>query len=425
MPEKHGPHSVTAPDAMQKRFEPATEKRTENPMPRGLAKCFSLEDMEEAARRRLPVPIFGYVSGWAETGATARANRRQFDDWRFLPQSLAGHARRDLSRTMMGERVELPFAIAPMGFSALAAYDGDVALARAAAHAGTFAVMSATSLTPLERFARQTGGRWFQAYFPGDSERVVAMVDRIAAAGFTTLVVTIDIPVNGNREIDRRNGFVTPLKPSLRLALQGAARPYWLLGTAVRTLTTRGMPHFENLDVDRGPPILARDIVRSFSRRETLAWEHVRAARDRWKGRFVLKGVLTAEDTQKAREIGADGVIVSNHGGRQLDGAVPPLQALPAVKAAAGDMAVMIDSGFRRGTDVLKAIALGADFVFVGRPFLYAAACGGEEGVRHAIDMLKSEIDRDMSLLGIRDLDEMTRSRIVAANVVAMDDATT
>ena len=398
-----------------RRYEPATQKRVVETIPKGLSGCLSLDDMEGAARRHLPVPIFGYVSGVAETGATALGNRKQFDEWRFVNRTLAGHIQRDLSRMVMGERVGLPFAIAPMGFSALAAYDGDVVLARAARDRDTFAITSATSLTPLERIAREGGSRWFQAYFPGDLERVEAMVDRIGAAGYSTLVVTVDIPMNGNREIDRRNGFVTPLKPTLRLAWQGLTRPRWLLGTALKTLRHHGMPHFENLDVDRGPPILARDVVRSFSKREALAWQHVEAARNRWKGRFVLKGIVHPDDAERARRIGADGVVVSNHGARQMDGAIAPLQALPAVKAAAGDMAVMVDSGFRRGTDVLKAIALGADLVLVGRPFLYAASVGGEDGVGYAIDTLKAEIDRNMALLGIRALAEMTGDLLAAA----------
>lgn len=412
------PDGATTPatpmsSAAPRRFEPAVEKRVRREVPRRLAKAFSLEDIEAAARRHLPVPIFGYVSGVSETGSTYVSNREQFAAYRFLPRMLAGHVSRNQGTTLFGQCVEHVFGIAPMGFSALVAYDGDVALARAANARGTFAILSATSLTTLERAAQDGGSRWFQAYFPGDAERIDAMIDRVAAAGYKTLVVTVDIPVNGNRETDMRNGFVTPLKPTARLAWQGVTRPGWLFGTAFRTLSTFGMPHFENLDVDRGPPILARNMVRSFSKREALAWEHVKAARERWKGRFVIKGVLAPEDAARARQIGCDGIIVSNHGGRQLDGTVAPLAALPAVKAESGAMTVMLDSGIRRGTDVLKAVALGADFVFVGRPFLYAAALGGEAGVRYAIDLLSAEIDRNMALLGIRELSEMTADLLV------------
>ena len=392
-----------------RRFEPAVPERTREVAPRRLRGVFNLDDLEAAARRHLPVPFFGYVAGAAETGQSYRENRTDFASIRFEPRSLTGYTNRSQSVTLFGKRYDRPFGICPMGLSALAAYDGDVALARAARDRGTLAILSATSLTALERVAEEAGSRWFQAYFPGDAERVVAMTDRVAAAGYETLVVTVDVAVNGNREADMRNGFATPLKPTPKLAWHGITRPAWLWGTAFRTLRTRGMPHFENLDVERGLPILARNLVRSFSGREKLNWDHVARSRERWKGNFVIKGVLSPADTEKARRLGCDGVIVSNHGGRQLDGALSPIAALPGVLAEAGDMTVMLDSGVRRGTDVLKALALGARFCFVGRPMLYAAAVAGDAGVRHAIDILSAEIDRDMGLLGIRDLSEMTR----------------
>jgi L-lactate dehydrogenase (cytochrome) len=213
--------------------------------------------------------------------------------------------------------------------------------------------------------------------------------------------------VAANRENNVRSGFSVPLRPSLRLAWDGISRPAWLFGTAARTLLRHGMPHFENMDATRGPPVLARDLVRAIGRRDQLAWEHLELIRRRWKGRLVVKGILAREDARMAHECGADGIIVSNHGGRQLDGAIAALHVLPEIAAEADGMAVMLDGGVRRGTDVLKALALGADFVFVGRPFLFAAAIGGEEAVRHAIGLLSEEIDRDMALLGIRDIGQM------------------
>ena len=397
------------PQAAARRYEPAVDARAKDAAPFRLRNAFALDDFEAAARRHLPKSVFGYIAGAAETGASFAANRRDFSAIGLVPQVLRGTGRRDQTTTLFGKTYAHPFAIAPMGLSALAAYDGDMALARAARDRGTFAVMSATSLTALERVAEEAQSRWFQAYFPGDRDRVIAMTDRIARAGYETLVVTCDVPVNGNRETDRRNGFATPLKPTPGLAFQGITHPSWLFGTALRTLRTLGMPHFDNLDVDRGPPILAKNLVRSFSGRELLRWEHVEAARERWKGRFVLKGILSPEDTARARSIGCDGIVVSNHGGRQLDGAITPIAALPGVLAEAGTMTIIVDSGVRRGTDVLKALALGAHFVFVGRPMLYAAAVAGEAGVRYAINVLASEVDRDMALLGIGDVAEVTR----------------
>tara|TARA_R110002020_G_scaffold300462_3_gene516088 strand:- start:300 stop:1559 length:1260 start_codon:yes stop_codon:yes gene_type:complete len=404
----------TAPDAAPAvRYQPAVAVRSKDDVPFRLRRAFALDDFEGRARRHLPAPVFGYIAGAAETGRSFAANRLDFGAIGLVPRSLRGHVHRNQETTLFGKAHARPFGIAPMGFSALAAYDGDVVLARAAHARGTLAIMSATSLTALERVAEEAESRWFQAYFPGDMARVEAMTDRIARAGFETLVVTVDVPVNGNRETDRHNGFATPLKPTPRLAWQGMTRPAWLCGTAFKTLRRLGMPHFENLDVDRGPPILARNLLRSFSGREQLRWEHVQAARDRWKGNFVLKGVLSPQDVARAREMGCDGIIVSNHGGRQLDGAISPMAALPGVLQEAGEMTVMLDSGVRRGTDVLKALALGAQFVFVGRPMLYAAALGGAAGVRYAIDLLSAEIDRDMALLGIGDLSEMTRDFLV------------
>lgn len=401
-PDMEGAKAMNIPDATVRHV---VEKE---PPPRSLSRVFNLEDMETAAKRHLPRPVFGYVANAAETGESLRANLADLASLRFVPRGLRTLPQRDQTRSLFGRSYDRPFAIAPMGMSALVAYDGDVALARAAQQRGTFAIMSATSLTPLERVASEVGSRWFQAYFPGDMERVLAMTDRIAAAGFDTLVVTIDVQVNGNRENDLRNGWQTPLRPSLRLAAEGVIHPRWLFGTAFRTLRERGMPHFENLDTRRGMPILARNLIRSFSGRESLSWDHLRAVRDRWKGRLVLKGVLAPEDAALARQIGCDGIIVSNHGGRQMDGALSPVAALPWIKPEVGGMAVMMDSGIRRGADVLRAIALGVDFVFLGRPFLFAAAVAGEPGVRYAIDLMSAEIDRDMALLGAGKLQEIT-----------------
>ncbi len=236
---------------------------------------------------------------------------------------------------------------------------------------------------------------------PGDVARITALIERVARAGFETLVLTVDSQVAGNRENNVRSGFSTPMRPSVRLAWDGITRPRWLFGTFLRTLLRHGMPHFENNDATRGPPILSPDVVRDYSDRGELSWSHFELIRRIWPGTLVIKGVLDAEDARIAREAGVQGIIVSNHGGRQLDGAVSPLRVLPQIVAACPDIPIMMDCGVRRGTDVLKALALGAKFVFVARPFGYAAAVGGEDGVRHAIRLLTSEIHRDMAMLGI------------------------
>jgi L-lactate dehydrogenase (cytochrome) len=245
---------------------------------------------------------------------------------------------------------------------------------------------------------------------PGEDARIVALLDRVRAAGYATLVVTVDLPVAGNRENNIRAGFSTPLRPSLRLAWDGLVRPRWLIGTMLRTLLTSGMPHFENSFAERGAPLLSSNVARDFSNRAQFSWRHIERIRDIWQGKLVLKGILCPEDAALAKKTGADGVIVSNHGGRQLDGAVSALWVLAAVVREAGDMTVMMDGGIRRGSDVIKALALGARCVFVGRPFNYAASVSGEEGVLHAIDLLRSEVDRNLAMLGIDRLSGIDRS---------------
>jgi L-lactate dehydrogenase (cytochrome) len=303
---------------------------------------------------------------------------------------------------LFGERYSSPFGIAPMGINALSTYRGDLVLARAAQRVGIASVMSGTSLIPMEEVARESPATWFQAYIPGDQARIDALLDRVARAGFRTLVVTVDIPISANRENNIRSGFSTPLRPNLRLAWDGLVRPRWLVGTFARTLLCHGMPHFENSFATRGAPIVSSSVLRDFSARDHLSWDHLRAIRHRWKGPLVIKGILSVEDALQAQRMGADAVVLSNHGGRQLDGAASAMRVLEAVVAAVGpSYPVLIDGGFRRGSDVLKAIALGARMVLVGRPFNYAAAVAGEAGVTHAIGLLRDEIDRNMAMLGV------------------------
>jgi L-lactate dehydrogenase (cytochrome) len=370
-------------------------------VPRRLRGMLSLDDFEGRARRHLPLSIFGYVSGGVEDDVTLSENRTAFRRVGLRPRVLRDVSGRDQTTRLFGQDYALPFGIAPMGFSALAAFDGDVVLAKGARAAGSFAICSAASLTPLERVASDGGSRWFQSYIPGDRDRIAALLDRVTQAGFDTLVVTADVPVAGNRENNARNGFDAPLKITPQLAWQGITHPRWVLGTLAREIAARGMPHFENMEAVQGPPLFSRDLVRSKIARDELSWDHIRFIRDIWPGKLVVKGILDVEDARLAADAGCDGIIVSNHGGRQLDGVPSPLEVLPSVRAALPDTVVMFDSGIRRGTDVLKAIMLGADFVFVGRPFLYAAAVYGEPGVVHAMNLLRDEVDRDMALLGI------------------------
>jgi L-lactate dehydrogenase (cytochrome) len=274
-------------------------------------------------------------------------------------------------------------------------------------------ILSATSLIRMED-VRQSGARWFQAYLPGDAARIQAQLARAAAAGFEVLVITADVPVPANRENNLRNGFSLPLMPSARVVWDSLTHPRWLCGTLLRTLIRHGLPHFENMDAGRGPPILSRHLVRELGQRDRLTWEHVLLMRRLWKGPLVVKGILSLEDAQRARDCGADGLILSNHGGRQLDGAIAPLHVLAKIAARLPDTVLMLDGGVRRGTDVLKALALGARFVFIGRPFLYAAALGGARLVSDAARLLMQELARDMALMGVSETRELGAEHVRA-----------
>ena len=404
------PVSTSQPIASPHSGVAASSKATQ---PRVLRRLLALDDFEDAARRVIPRPIFGYASGGAETNASLRANRAVWDEIAFVPKTLVDTSGRTQKTTLFGHTYDAPFGIAPMGGTAMAAYQGDEVLARAAAAANIPMLVSGASLTPLEQVRKAGSTTWFQAYLPGEDDVIEHFVERVARAGYDTLVLTVDVQVTANRENNVRTGFHTPLRPSLRLAWDGIIRPRWLFGNLLRTLWLHGMPHFENM----GPrvPLISRTGERYGGRRDKLSWKHLELIRRLWKGRLVVKGVLDKDDARISRESGVDGVIVSNHGGRQLDGTVSPLRVLPEIAAQAGEMTVMMDSGVRRGTDVLKALALGARFVFVGRPFLYAAAIAGEPGVAHAVKLLRDEIDRDMALIGVKELAEMRRELLTNA----------
>lgn len=377
-------------------------------IPKRLQRILSLDDFEAAAQRHLPRPLFGYIAGAAEDNVSLKANREAFSRHSFCTRVMVDVSARSQRTSLFGKTYASPFGIAPIGISAISAFRGDIALAKAAAHEGVPAIMSGSSLIPMEDVHAAAPGTWFQAYLPGDGSRVDGLIDRVKDAGFSTLVVTVDIPVWANRENNVRTGFSMPLRPSLRLAMDGLCRPRWLAGTFLRTLAQHGMPHFENSFATRGAPMLSANAIRDTTGRDHLSWADIERIRRRWQGELVIKGILSVDDARQAVRAGADGIIVSNHGGRQLDGAVSPLLALPKIADAVGNSTVvMMDSGIRRGGDVLKALALGARFVFAGRPFMYAAAVGGQLGVQHAIGLLRDEVDRNMAMLGACSIDEV------------------
>jgi len=384
-----------------------SQKRAAPPVPPGLRGFLSLQDFEVAAAKHLPKMLHGYLAGGVETDWSLADNRRAFAEWGFLPRVLVDARARHTRVTLFGKAYDAPFGIPPMGSAALLAYRGDLVLAQAARAKNIPMIMSASSLIRLEEIAKANPDAWYQAYLPGEPARIEPLVDRVIAAGFQTFVLTVDVQVSANRENNIRNGYTIPLRPTFRLFWQGATHPRWAFGTWFRTLRNHGMPHFENMDAGRGPPILSRDLERAFGARDGLSWPHLELIRRRFPGKVLIKGVLHPEDVARAKDIGVDGFMVSNHGGRQLDGAVSGLRMLAEIVKVAGGLPVIYDGGVRRGTDVLKAYALGASFVFVGRPMLCAAAVRGQAGVERAIDLLREEVHRDLALIGANSMAEL------------------
>ncbi len=382
-------------------------KRSARATPFRFRDLLALGDFERHARRHLPHMIFQYVAGGVETGAAMRAASAAYERYSFHPRMMVDTAARDQSVTLFGSTYRAPFGVPPLGGAAFVAYRGDLVLAEAAARMGVPMILSASALISLEDVIARNPDAWFQAYLAGDQPRIDRLVDRVKAAGYRTLVVTADTPVLGNREHNIRSGFSMPIRVTPTVAVQSALHPRWLLGVVARTCLLHGAPHFENTEAERGPPMMSR-ALRNTTARDRLTWRHLEAIRRRWPGNLLVKGLVTVADAVRARDCGADGVILSNHGGRQLDYAPAPLDVLAELGSEKRAMKVVVDSGIRRGTDVLKALALGADFVLVGRPLLFAAAIGGVPGVLHAMTILKDEIHRDMALLGVNRLDELT-----------------
>jgi (S)-mandelate dehydrogenase len=366
----------------------------------------SIDDLRSLARHRLPRVVFDFIDGGAEDETTLNDNRTAYDRWKFRPRAFVDVSHVSAEVNLFGNRIPYPLAISPTGMAGMVWPHAEVALARAAADFGIPFTLSTLSMSKLETVAREAGGRlWFQVYIFRDREYTMKLIDRARNAGYEALVVTGDVPVGGKRDRDVRNGFSVPLRRRFRDIADVFRHPAWWWQIA-----THGLPKLENIadwtPSQAGAPTHAAMMAAGFD--PSVDWDTVRRMRDAWPGKFIVKGVLTAEDTEAAVALGADGVIVSNHGGRQLDGAIASLDALPeVVRAANGKLAVLLDGGIRRGTDVLKALSLGATAAMTGRGVLYGVAAAGEPGARHALSTLTSEITRSMALLGrtsVRDL---------------------
>jgi L-lactate dehydrogenase (cytochrome) len=369
----------------------------------------TIDDLRAAARRRLPRALFDYIDGGAEDEVTMRANTADFQRYRFQPRALVDVSRRDQSTTVLGIPVASPLILAPTGFTGMFWPRGEAVAARAAGRKGVIFTASTMSICPMEEIAHAaTGPVWYQLYVWRDREIVRMLIERAKAAGYRALVVTVDTPVLGQRERDVRSGLVFPPRITVRNVLDTLRRPSWLRGFLANPRPTFG--NFVGISgVEHDAVSLAAFTTKQFS--ASITWADVEWYRTLWPGPIALKGILSAEVARQAVERGVEAIIVSNHGGRQLDHAPSPIEALPEiVDAVEGRAEVILDGGIRRGSDVVKAIALGARACMIGKAFNYGVAALGERGVELAIDILQKEIDRALALIGRPTLAQLDRT---------------
>ncbi len=371
---------------------------------RAAARLQTVADARHAARRRLPPVVFDYIDGGADEEVTMRANEAAFAARAFRPRAAAGRLDPSLATTVLGTPLDLPVILAPCGLARLFHPDGPAGAARAAVSRGTVSVLSTVAGSPLEEVMEKAGTSvWFQLYASGGRPQAEALCQGASDAGVEVLMVTVDTPALGNRLRDIRHGVAPPLRidahNAVQLGAQVLVKPRWALrlaGTGLR-LSRRGAGPGN----DGGTGMLTMAA-------SPFSWDDVAYLRDRWRGRLMVKGVLTGDDARRAVDAGADAVVVSNHGGRQLDGAPATLAALPEVVAAVGDRTeVLLDSGVRRGSHVVMALALGARAVLVGRPYLYGLAAAGQHGVERVLDILAAEMHRTLLLLGCPSVEEL------------------
>jgi len=380
-----------------------------------MRRAVNVGDMQELARRRVPRVVYDYIEGAADDETTARANSAAFDRWVLIPRVLVDVSIRNLEVELFGQRLGLPLLLAPTGMAGFASPAGEVAAARAAERFGIRLVVSTASAYSLEEVAAATSQpHWFQLYPWGDRGLMTELVGRADAAGFGVLCVTVDVPVTGNRERDRRNGFTVRPRLSLRDAADVVRHPgWWAAYMRNRRFQMR------NLVTPETAGSLAT--IERFARllNPQVAWEDIEWLRSLWRGPLLIKGINHPEDAARAVSAGADGVIVSNHGGRQLDGSAATLDQLPhVIERVAGSVPVLVDGGIRRGTHIVKALSLGAKACLIGRPYLYGLAAGGEQGVAAVLECYRSELDRALALAGCPAVSDLNDSYVRRASSV-------
>ena len=374
--------------------------------------AYNIADLRDIAHKKLPKGLFEFVDRGTEDEVSLRNNRAVFEKIRLKPRMLVNIAKRTQAIELFGNTHKMPMVIAPTGVAGLLWHEGEIALARAANDAGIPFTLATGSMTPMEKVAKEAGGElWFQLYLWPDRSLSHQLVERARLAGFKALIVTVDGIVAGNREFNLRNGFTVPFSFTRKNVTDVLMHPGWITGVLAKYMLTTGMPRYENYPSEIKYKVTAAPMGRSQMKNETLNWDDLRDLRKIWPHKLLVKGLLHADDAELAVQCGADGVIVSNHGGRNRDGAISPMEALPEVVSAVGKrVTVLIDSGFRRGSDVIKALALGANAVQIGRPGLYGIAAAGQYGAERALTIFREEISRVMALLGCNSVAELSRA---------------
>lgn len=386
-------------------------------MPDSSLGAYDIADLRELARCRLPRGVFEFFDRGNGEETAVIENRAAFERWKFVPHHLVDTSRRTQEVTLFGKRHKMPMAIAPTGSAGLAWYQGEIELARAAAAAGIPFTLATGSMTSLETVAEQAGGTlWFQVYMWPDRAMSHKLIERAKAAGYQAILVTVDTPVPPGREYNLRNGMTVPFRFTAKNVTDVLMHQRWLWGVLARYLATTGMPRYENYPTEVKARITALPMGRSMMTTDSLVWEDLKALRKLWPHALIVKGILRPQDAVLAADCGADGVLVSNHGGRAVDSTPAPLDVLPKVVDAVGNkLTVLVDSGFRRGADVVKGLALGAKAVLVGRATLYGTAIAGQAGAARAIEIYRDEIDRMLALIGCPDLAALGPDYVVPA----------
>ncbi len=375
----------------------------------GTLGAYNIEDLRLKAKKRLPRGIFEYVDRGAEDEVALRHNTEIYRSLKIKNRVLTDVSERTTETEIFGRKIAMPFGIAPTASAGLVCEGGEVGLARAAARMGVPCTAATSALTPMEEiYEAGDGNIWFQLYMWTDMDLTARFVERVKATGFETMLVTVDGPVASNREYNYRNGFAMPLRYSPRLIAQVLANPGWCLRVLAPQYLKRGPFQKVNNPPELASRLTQTDVETAYTKPAAQNWDDVKRIRDMWPGNLLVKGLQSWEDAVIAADIGLQGVVLSNHGGRYLDSAPAPLEVVPEVRAAVGDrIKIVIDSGPRRGGDIVKALALGADIVMSGRPTLYGSAVAGEAGSYRALEIFQTEMDRVMAQIGVSGVEEL------------------